>query len=202
MTILDDEPVVWIEATDSEASEDGDTALLTVTRSGDTGHELVVPYSLGSSPYESGAENGVDYVELLGVVTIPAGESFQIITITPIDDDLAESRETVRATLGGEGAYSIDYSRRIATAWISDNEPTVTIAATDANAAEEGIQTGVFTVTRNGGDTSIALDVNYTVSGSADPGDDYAALLGVVEIPVGEVYPEQRAAERRLKIPR
>lgn len=63
--------------------------------------------------------------------------------------------------------------------------PTVTIAATDANAAEAGQDPAVFTVTRTG-DTSAALTVNYTVGGTATSGNDYTALSGSVQIPAGQ----------------
>ncbi|MBY5282771.1 hypothetical protein F2Y95_13620, partial [Aphanizomenon flos-aquae CCAP 1446/1C] len=60
---------------------------------------------------------------------------------------------------------------------IADNDkPTVTISATDANAAETatGITAnpGKFTLSRTGSTTS-SLTVNYTVSGTATKGTDY-----------------------------
>ncbi len=58
----------------------------------------------------------------------------------------------------------------------------VTVVATDAE-ADEGGDTGTFTVTRAGTDGD--LTVAYTVSGSATPGADYGALGGTVVIPDG-----------------
>jgi hypothetical protein len=63
--------------------------------------------------------------------------------------------------------------------------PSVTIAATDATAAEPGADTGLFTVTRTG-DTSAAATVNYRVYGSAQAGSDFAILPGSVTIPAGQ----------------
>jgi hypothetical protein len=65
--------------------------------------------------------------------------------------------------------------------------PTVTIAATDANAAEASttVEPGSFTITRSG-DTAAALTVNYTVGGTATNGEDYNPLSGSVTIPVGQ----------------
>lgn len=62
---------------------------------------------------------------------------------------------------------------------------TVTIAATDANAAEPA-NNGQFTVSRTGGDANAAVAVHYTVSGTALPGSDYEALSGVVTILPGQ----------------
>jgi hypothetical protein len=65
--------------------------------------------------------------------------------------------------------------------------PTVTIAATDADAAEASttVDPGSFTITRSG-DTAAALTVNYTVGGTATNGVDYNSLSGSVEIPAGQ----------------
>ena len=67
--------------------------------------------------------------------------------------------------------------------------PRVTIAATDAIASEEGPDPGIFTVTRSGDpvafDTTQALTVTYTLSGTATNGVDYQALSGTVIIPAG-----------------
>jgi hypothetical protein len=65
-------------------------------------------------------------------------------------------------------------------AWYS--LPTVTIAATTPNAAEQGPVSGAFTVTR-AGDTTDPLTVNYTISGTAGNGADYTAITGSVTIP-------------------
>jgi YD repeat-containing protein len=67
---------------------------------------------------------------------------------------------------------------------VTVSQPSVTVAATDANASEQGSDPGVFTVTRTGG-TSAALAVNYALSGTATNGSDYATLSGSVTIPVG-----------------
>ncbi len=67
-------------------------------------------------------------------------------------------------------------SQNSATVTIADDDqtsalPVVIITATDANAAEAGLDTGTLTVTRTGGTTG-ALTVNYSVSGTATAGRD------------------------------
>lgn len=59
-------------------------------------------------------------------------------------------------------------------AWYSQS--TVTVAA--ASAAEHGLVPGMFTLTRSG-DTTAALTVAYTISGTATPGSDFQALTGM-----------------------
>jgi concanavalin A-like lectin/glucanase superfamily protein/glucose/sorbosone dehydrogenase/Calx-beta domain-containing protein len=95
-------------------------------------------------------------------------------------------RADIRLALGGDGEiYVLSKSdgmiRRLAAA-TAPALPTVTVAATDATATEAGATTGTFAVSRSGS-TASALTVNYTVSGTATPASDYAALTGSVTIP-------------------
>ncbi|MGA1282939.1 MAG: S8 family serine peptidase, partial [Prochlorothrix sp.] len=65
---------------------------------------------------------------------------------------------------------------------------TVTIAATDASAAEtntgQATNPGQFTLTRTGLLTS-ALSANYTIGGTATNGSDYSSLTGTVTFAAG-----------------
>jgi hypothetical protein len=65
------------------------------------------------------------------------------------------------------------------------DDPTVEVTATDNTAAEEGLATGAFTLTRTG-ETTSALDVDYTVTGTATAGDDYVVLSGTATLAIGE----------------
>ena len=62
--------------------------------------------------------------------------------------------------------------------------PTVQITASDATAAEAGTETGTFTLTRTG-DTTLALNVQLSVTGSANNGGDYQTILSAATIPAG-----------------
>ncbi len=64
---------------------------------------------------------------------------------------------------------------------------TISIAATDANAAETASDPGVFRISRTGATTS-AVTVNYTVSGTATNGTDYNNLTGTASIAVGAAF--------------
>lgn len=65
-------------------------ATFTVFRFGATNDELDVTYAIGGT-----ATNGIDYVALPGLVTIPAGERRADITIMPLDDGLPDITSTV-----------------------------------------------------------------------------------------------------------
>lgn len=177
----DDRPVLNIVATDANAAESAsDTALLTVTRDGLITGVLTVSYSLSGT-----ATNGVDYQLLSGSLTIPAGQSSANILVTPIDDNVYEGSETVIVNLSGTADYSLGVSSSASVVIADNDKPNISIVATDATAAEPGLDTGVFTINRDG-ILSEGLTVNYLVAGTAANGADYQLLSGSVNIPVGQ----------------
>ena len=161
-------PAVTIAATDASASEAGPTTgVFTLTRNGSTAAALTVNYTVGGT-----ATAGSDYTALAGSVQIPAGALTATATVTPIDDLLVETGETVVATLSANAAYTLGTPASATVTIQSDDGaslPTVTIAATDSTASEAGPTGGQFTLTRTGV-TTAALTVNYTVGGTATAG--------------------------------
>ncbi|HLX94696.1 MAG TPA: Ig-like domain-containing protein, partial [Verrucomicrobiae bacterium] len=79
-------------------------ATFTVRRFGDTNSDVTVPYDIGGT-----ASNGVDYVALPGLVSIPAGERHALITIVPIDDGPPDLDKTVILTLTADTNIPPDY---------------------------------------------------------------------------------------------
>ncbi|WP_442510845.1 Ig-like domain-containing protein [Novipirellula sp. SH528] len=94
-------------------------------------------------------------------------------------------------TLRHDGGTSTTYTRYIRGQAMSvvstSTQPTVlpriSVAASDATASEPA-GNGEFTFTRTG-DVSEALTVHFTVSGTADPGDDYTSIGSSIVIPSG-----------------
>jgi hypothetical protein len=89
-------PVVTITALDGEASEADtkNTATFEVRRTGGTATKLNVRYAIDGS-----AQNGVDYLRLSSLVTIPAGKESATIVVTPIADKKTEGKEEVVLSL-------------------------------------------------------------------------------------------------------
>lgn len=69
-------------------------------------------------------------------------------------------------------------------AYAQDPNSTVTIHATDPQAAEAFSNTGTFTVKRTGG-TNFSQLIFYELSGTASNGVDYEELGGTVQMPAG-----------------
>ena len=101
-----DFPVVGVQATDAVATEAGATSgIFTVSRTGNTSSDLEVKFSVGGT-----ATPGSDYETIGGSVTIPAGQASAEISVTAIDDLLAELDETVVLTISQDPAYIVSGS--------------------------------------------------------------------------------------------
>jgi hypothetical protein len=99
------------------------TAAFSVRRTGPTNTSLTVHYAMSGT-----ASNGIDYVALSGHVTIPTGQRFARIELTPIEDSVRENIESVILTLlppvatsNAAPAYIIGTPKRAA-AIILDND--------------------------------------------------------------------------------
>src|SRR5213079_1666649 len=179
-------PTVSVAATDPNAAEQGtDPGTFTISRTGDTSSALTVNYTLGGT-----AQNGTDYQPLGTSVTIAAGASSATVTVTPIDDSQVEGDETVVLTLASDAAYNIG-SPASATITIADNDgtpppgqPVLTLSAADPDASESGPDPGVIRFHRTG-DTSQAIQVSWTFSGTAVNGVDYQQLPTTSPFPAG-----------------
>ncbi len=112
-----DAPMVSIAATDPSASEVGsDPGQFTITRTGSTADALDVTLRIAGS-----ATNGVDYDDIAGTVTIPAGQASVTVDVTPKPDAIAELKETVSAILVMKPAYIVG-SHYSATVSIADED--------------------------------------------------------------------------------
>ncbi|MFC7526915.1 Calx-beta domain-containing protein [Parapedobacter sp. GCM10030251] len=145
--------------------------------------DITVNYSVTGT-----AVGGQDYIQLPGVVVIPAGDNSVDIPLTVIDDQVIESIETVIVGVTGGSSASFTFAGgSSATLDIvdDDNIPAnleLSIRKT-ADGGEPGTD-GEFTVSLPTGVT-VAEDitVHYTVSGTATGDEDYAALSGTVIVP-------------------
>jgi V8-like Glu-specific endopeptidase len=186
VTITDNDqvtlPTVTITANDSTATEAGPTTgQFTITRTGATASALTAYFSVGGT-----ATPGSDYSSIGTSVTIPAGSVSNTLTVTPINDTVAEGDETVMVTLSANEAYTVG-SPDNATVTIADDDgtlPTITVIASDPTATEAGLTTGQFTITRTGATTS-ALTAYFSVGGTATSGSDYSSIGTSTTIPAG-----------------
>ncbi|WP_018970347.1 Calx-beta domain-containing protein [Rubritalea marina] len=175
-------PTVSIVATDATASEEDvtDTAVLTVNISEAVTQDLQLQYVVSGT-----ATSGVDFIDLSGMVIIPAGESSNTIEVTAIKDLELESTETVTITLSQGDGFALESDE--ATISIVDQPlPELSVSVADALASEQdSSDLARFTVTSTIA-WATSLVVEYTLGGSATNGVDYTQLSGSVVIPANE----------------
>ncbi len=115
-------PTVSIVASDATAAETTSSQAVnrgsvTITRDGATTTPLTIGLSVGGT-----ATNGADYAPITSNVTIPAGQSSVVVTISPIDDSLTEGNESATFTVNGGTGFVVNSSQGSATVQIADNE--------------------------------------------------------------------------------
>jgi hypothetical protein len=147
-------PAVTIVATDPSASEAGQaTGGFTITRTGSTASSLLVNFTVGGT-----ATMGSDYTTITSPITIAAGSATKTVTVTPLDDSIVESAETVVLTIATGSGYDVG----------SPSSATVTIADNDSPSADadgDGLP-DAWEITHFGNTTS--------QNGAGDPDQDGA----------------------------
>ena len=188
-TILDVNPdTVSVAVINANASASGTTGLMRITRAGDASNlttSLSVQYTMGGT-----AISGSDYTALSGVATIPAGSATVDVTVNPILNITGTTDKTAILTLSptpNASAYTLGAGTTGTVTIFHYAGAIVTVTApaqVAATATATGTTNGFFIVSRTG-PTTLPLTINYSMSGSASSGVDYAPLLGSGTIPVG-----------------
>ena len=121
-------PNVVLLATDPTALEGTTGGAFTLLRNGDTNASLDVNVVISGT-----ASNGVDYVAIPSVITLPAGALAVDIPVTPLIDTVNRGNKTVVLTVQSNAAYNITSSGK-ATVKIVDDifdipPPTVSMSS-------------------------------------------------------------------------
>jgi hypothetical protein len=177
-TITDNEPPsVSVTPTDAAGAEQGSGPIVfTVTRTGSTTGTLAVTLTWTgtaalTTDYAIAAAGGTLSNNGL-TLTFAAGSATATVTVTPVDDTAVEDNESVTMTVVNGPGYSPDPTAVAATGIIAENDVGISVAATDANGAEQASDPIVFTVTRTG-NTSNSTAVTLAWNGTAALGTDY-----------------------------
>ena len=117
--------------------------------------------------------------------TCPANTS---ISLTILTDSILENDEIVDLEIIGTNGFATIGAQSSFAATIQDTTTsTATISATDANASENPVDNGQFTVDLGAvNDTGSPITVNYSISGTATDGVDYTTLTGSVDVADGQ----------------
>lgn len=182
-------PEVTITA--NNAAENGANGSFVISRSGDFTAALAVTVApaTGIATKTTDYNFAPDYVtnNLMRTFTIPAGQASLTVVVAAVNDTLQEGPETVTLQLAAGAGYRVR-EKGVATLVIVDDDttrPLVSIAAADGYATETPGDAGTFVVSRTG-DTTAALPVTISFSGTAVRGTDYPNLPTSVTIPAGQ----------------
>lgn len=152
-----------------------------------------INYSIGGTAVKGIDYDGLTPAHFSGTVTISAGQTGSATASITVDDQIIEGPETVTVTLTSASSssftYVLDPAASTATGQIIDNDnvpANLQLSVTKtADAAEPGTD-GAFSVSLPAGITTTEdVTVNYTISGTATSGTDYATMSGSVVIPAG-----------------
>ena len=182
VTITDEGDAPAIAIADAPVVNEGGDLEFTVTRTGDLSSALSVDFATSDGT----ATAGTDYTSATGTVSFAAGENTTTVTVSSLNDGVVEAGdETVTVTLSNPSAGAI--TTDTATGTIADVGTVPTLEISDAGTVMEGVGAQVtFTVTR-GGDTSVAVDVDYTTAnGGASSGLDFTPNSGTLSFASGE----------------
>lgn len=177
MQILDKVPVS-VFVSDFGAGEanvfDIGNGEFTVSRPGTTGAltiDFTIDTTVDAGSFTSPATFGEDYIltdsngtPLVGnSITIPEGTSSAAIVVQPLDDNLAEGRETVQLNFPNGEDYEVTFLGVDRLVFLSDDEPEVSIQDSDRFASEAGPDPGEFTIYRSIGNLDEPLTVNFEI---------------------------------------
>ncbi len=179
-----DNATVSITANDADACETPtNSGQFTVSITNASSTETIIPLTITGT-----ATNGTDYANVLSTVSIPAGSISAFIQVVVTDDNILEADETVIVTINPivTGDPQISLSTELeGTVTIIDNDASkITISANDAVADESGTNNGQFTVSMTKTSSTETL-INYTITGTATNGTDFANIPSNVTIPAG-----------------
>jgi subtilase family serine protease len=161
---------VSVTASTPRATEAGPTdGIFTVSRPGPSGAPLTVHYTL-----KGAAVAGSDYAWLPGFVTIDADASATTIVVTPLDDVVFESDESVTLTVVADPAYSLGSPIEATVIIVSEDLPPdlkVTSAAAPSTGAADGDIVVTDTTTNQGTGPSQPSETGFYLSTNTSLGE-------------------------------
>ena len=191
VTIRDANPtptVAWTSA-GQRGTETG-TYTATAQLSSPTYRSVSVPCRVSGT-----AARPADCTVSPALLTIPAGQTSASVTITVVDDALAEVDEAVVLTLGTPtNAYLV--ARATHTVTIEDNDPTPTAAFAAAEQASTREYGTLAATVRLSAASSRPVTVPFSTGGTATSGGDYTITASPVVFPAGSTVRQVTIAIR------
>ena len=176
-------PVIGISVNRTSANE-GDTLTYTITSSAAPSSDLSIAIATGGDATEGDDPNdGDDYSEILGNITLPAGQTSVSFTVDLFVDNVIEDQEDLTVTLteqfGTDPNYDVGPTNQVRTVIAangSDLDPRLSVTASNQTVDEGGTVTfTVRTTVESNRDIDFEVSLSGTAAGDADyvvPDDD------------------------------
>ena len=197
LTSVDSGPGVITGSAQSVSITDNDNASITISAlsdgaEGGTGSFLIASNASSPSGYTvtyslSGTASNTDYTDSNGGdIDILAGDDNVTLSFAIASDTLIEDNETLVVTLTGvTSGDAVIGSTDNATITLTSPERANISIANDNNSFEDGPVDGALTISLDNA-SEVPITVNYSVTGTAISGTDYAALSGSAIIAAGD----------------
>ena len=160
-TIIDTEVSPALSISDATVTE-GNTAIFTVSLNNASQTAITVDLATADGTAIAGGTAGIgtdDYTAVTTTLTFAAGQTFQLVTVTTINDPVYEGTETFTVNLSGAVNATISDNQGIGT--IIDTEVAPALSISDATVTEGN--TAIFTVSlNNASQTAITVDLAHS----------------------------------------
>jgi hypothetical protein len=133
--------------------------------------------------YSGTAVQGTDFTVPGGNIVIPPGQTSAQVAIPTIQDNVVEPDKTLTVALAPSAAYTIGSPSSASVTITSSVVPQLSISINTPNVSQGG--TAIFTITADQAPVK-NTSVNYTVVGTAQPGEDYEPLVGAAILKAGQ----------------
>jgi len=133
--------------------------------------------------YGGSALAGTDYTVPGGVVQVPAGQTSIQLTVPTVTDNVVEPDRTLTVTLASSPTYIIGTQNSVSVTMTSSVLPVLTISVNTSTVAQGGAASFIITASQPVVKTT---SVNFSVQGTAQPGQDYQPLVGAALLQPGQ----------------
>ncbi len=181
-TITDNDPLpaVTLSLSGSPMAESAGAATVTATLSAVSGRNVTVNLAFSGT-----ATLNSDYTRSGTAIVIPAGSLSSQITLTAVQDAVAEANETIIVDISSVANGTESGIQQVTATITNINVPTVTLALSGSPMAEGG---GVATVTATlSATTTLPVTVNLAFTGTATLNSDYTRSGTAIIIPAGSL---------------
>lgn len=143
---------------------------------------MTTPLTIGLS-YDGTAIAGSDYAPIAAPVVVPPGQSVLQVAVPTISDATVQSDRTLTVALKPSSSYVVGTPGSATVTLKAGTLPILTLSADSSSVTEGGAAS--FTITADQAPTR-DTSVNFSVQGTAIPGQDYEPILGVALLKAGQ----------------